>query len=445
MSIFRSSAKASFMLLVSVLVAHATSQSQSWEFLGLKAEPIKSLAVDWSNPDVVFAGSSSDFSLGTVGGIFKTTNGGVTWDTLVRGVTVPDLDIHPVFPNIVYATLAINSLTQPGIIKSTDGGITWAKADSGIEMSWERGPVELEFDRCHPETLYVATAGFGGGGFYKTTDGGSLWRRVGRSTGLPIGVRSIAVNPSRCADVWVGDAVGGIRRSSDGGETWTTTPFEATTGVLSLVIDAEGSMIYAGRAWLSLEHRCFSASADDGLTWQPFLHGLPDSVAVNKILVVKGGSASFLLIACRKFGWGGVFRAGADLTWSQIGIDGSEVWTIAHAKGRLYSGGAGVYVARGAVSVEDPPIPEGRGFTVSNWPNPFNSVTMIEFFLPRNSHVHVGIFDVTGRRVSILEDGSLGPGWHRRDWNALGFSSGAYVARVSTDFGTRTVGILLLR
>ncbi|MFQ5485329.1 MAG: WD40/YVTN/BNR-like repeat-containing protein, partial [Desulfobacterales bacterium] len=92
--------------------------AQEWRSLGLENEPITVITVDWSNPEVIYAGSGSNFSAGTVGGIFKTTNGGASWDTLVRGVTVQDIDIHPQNPDILYATLGINGLTFAGIIKS---------------------------------------------------------------------------------------------------------------------------------------------------------------------------------------------------------------------------------------------------------------------------------------------------------------------------------------
>lgn len=111
-----------FMILFVLLNSQFIS-SQSfgdWQFLGLENENITAIAGDWSNPDIIYAGSSSNFSTGTAGGIFKSTNAGADWDTLIRGVTVRDIDIHPKNPEIIYAALGLNVLTQPGIIKTTD-------------------------------------------------------------------------------------------------------------------------------------------------------------------------------------------------------------------------------------------------------------------------------------------------------------------------------------
>lgn len=47
------------------------SIAQDWLSLGLENEPISVITVDWSNPEVIYAGSGSGFSAGTVGGIFK--------------------------------------------------------------------------------------------------------------------------------------------------------------------------------------------------------------------------------------------------------------------------------------------------------------------------------------------------------------------------------------
>ena len=75
---------------------HTQNSSKSdWKFLGLENEGITAIEVDWVNTNTIYAGSGSDFSSGTVGGIFKTTDAGASWDTLIRGVTVRDLDIHP--------------------------------------------------------------------------------------------------------------------------------------------------------------------------------------------------------------------------------------------------------------------------------------------------------------------------------------------------------------
>ena len=98
--------------------------SQEWQFLGLETEKVTTLTVDPIDENIIYAGSASDFSAGKVGGLFRSTDGGAVWDTLIRGITVRDIDIHPFDNQIIYVTCGINFLTPAKIIKTTDSGET---------------------------------------------------------------------------------------------------------------------------------------------------------------------------------------------------------------------------------------------------------------------------------------------------------------------------------
>jgi uncharacterized protein (DUF362 family) len=66
----------------------------------------------------------------------------------------------------------------------------------------------------------------------------------------------------------------------------------------------------------------------------------------------------------------------------------------------------------------------------ANYPNPFNPSTMIVFYLPRNEHVMLKVYDVTGREIETLVDGEVPAGEHRLQWNATGLASGVYLCRL---------------
>jgi hypothetical protein len=68
-----------------------------------------------------------------------------------------------------------------------------------------------------------------------------------------------------------------------------------------------------------------------------------------------------------------------------------------------------------------------------NYPNPFNPETIIRIDVPRMSNVKLKVFDIAGRELSILVNENLGPGIYEYNWNASGFSSGAYFYRMETD------------
>ncbi|MCZ6775422.1 MAG: hypothetical protein O7D34_03060, partial [Ignavibacteria bacterium] len=95
---------------------------QDWQFLGLENQSIRAIAINPENSNEIYVGDG--FTGGSLGGIFKTTNAGVSWDTVLHGVFVERIIIRPDNTNIVFAS---TGLTR--IFKTTDGGITWARSD----------------------------------------------------------------------------------------------------------------------------------------------------------------------------------------------------------------------------------------------------------------------------------------------------------------------------
>jgi PKD repeat protein len=87
---------------------------------------------------------------------------------------------------------------------------------------------------------------------------------------------------------------------------------------------------------------------------------------------------------------------------------------------------------------------------LQNYPNPFNPVTVIEYTLPSRAHVRLEIFDITGRMVRVLEDGSRAEGmhhviWDGRDANDQPLASGVYFYRLTAPEYRLTRKMVLLR
>lgn len=84
-------------------------------------------------------------------------------------------------------------------------------------------------------------------------------------------------------------------------------------------------------------------------------------------------------------------------------------------------------------------------FTLNqNFPNPFNSSTVIKYMLPKDSDVKLTIFNVGGQEISILKQGIGKTGKHSVTWNASGMPSGLYFYKLETDDFTETKKMLLL-
>lgn len=181
-------------------------------------------------------------------GIYKSTDGGETFTNvgLRNTFQIARIVTHPRSPDTVYVAAAGNlwaSTGDRGVFKTTDGGKSWQKLGGGLPNDAKIGATELVIDPSNPEVLYAAfyqrerlpwrfNGGSVNGGIFKTTDGGKSWVKL--THGLPagatgrIGLDIYRKNPKTLMAI-VEAAPGsedlskpgsGIYRSDDGGETW---------------------------------------------------------------------------------------------------------------------------------------------------------------------------------------------------------------------------------
>ncbi len=225
----------------------STDYGQSWTNItdgkipGV-ADPIGALAVADSNPKVIYAGTGEadirgDFDTGD--GVYKSTDAGKTWSYAGLRDThmIAKLAIDPHNADIVYAAsmghvFAPNS--ERGIFKTTDGGKSWNRI---LFVDDQTGGVDLSMDQHNPNTVYAAmwqaqrvpwklTDGGPGSGLYKTIDGGAHWTKISASPGYAtgilgkIGVSVAQSNPNIVYSIAQAND-GGVFRSADAGKTWT--------------------------------------------------------------------------------------------------------------------------------------------------------------------------------------------------------------------------------
>jgi hypothetical protein len=79
------------------------------------------------------------------------------------------------------------------------------------------------------------------------------------------------------------------------------------------------------------------------------------------------------------------------------------------------------------------------------YPNPFNPVTRLTYFLPERQHVRLAVYDVTGRLAATLVDATVDAGEHTIEWRADGLASGVYFARMEAGTTTRVGRLILLK
>jgi photosystem II stability/assembly factor-like uncharacterized protein len=221
-------------------------------FDGEPVSSIGALAVAPSDPNVVWAGTGEPFirSHVSVGwGVYRSTDAGRTWTKMGLDSTgrISRIIVHPTDPRTVYVA-AEGHLYAPqpqrGIYRTTDGGATWERV---LFVNDSTGASDLVMDPNNPRILFAGfwqvevktwgrTSGGAGSGIWKSTDGGTTWTRL-TGTGLPtrqvgkIGLAMSRANSDRVyALIETGDGVpavniaqpdtGRLFRSDDGGATW---------------------------------------------------------------------------------------------------------------------------------------------------------------------------------------------------------------------------------
>lgn len=147
-------------LLISLLVLLGTSQAGTvspginvWTSIGPEGGIIDTLAIDPTTPATLYAGT--DY------GVWKTTNGGMNWNTVNSGITYPNvyaLAINPSATTSLYA-----GVLGAGVFHSPNGGGSWSAFNAGLTNI---DVYALAIDLLTPATLYVGT---GGGGVFKQT------------------------------------------------------------------------------------------------------------------------------------------------------------------------------------------------------------------------------------------------------------------------------------
>jgi photosystem II stability/assembly factor-like uncharacterized protein len=143
-------------------------------------------------------------------GVYRSTNGGAAWrKTGLDGKGVRTIVQHPIVKDLFFA-----GTENDGVFVSTDGGSSWVAMNTGLK---HLTVYSIACDRTHPDVLYVGTHG---GGVYRSSDGGKSWAQ--KINGLNnLVVHSLLVLPSNPAILFAGTLNGGIFKSIDAGEHWS--------------------------------------------------------------------------------------------------------------------------------------------------------------------------------------------------------------------------------
>lgn len=225
------------------------------------------VAFDPYDPDTLWVGAPA-------GGLWKSEDGGQTWDTRTDSlpiIGVSDILVHPGNSKIMYIALGDGDGKQTvssGIMKSLDGGETWQPTSLSPDVSDNWRIKKLLFHPSNPEVIFATT----NCGIYKTTNGGKDWKE--KTPGFFWDIEVSPTNPS----IWLASCwEEGVFRSTDSGENWAKVtaglPSYGFTRIALAYAPSNPQILYASyaRTGTSLETGFqfygLYRSTDGGITW----------------------------------------------------------------------------------------------------------------------------------------------------------------------------------
>jgi len=220
--VFDSTNNEQIYIATTVGVFYTKDGGREWEerMAGMKeVHIVTSIAIHPTNPRILYGG--------TTGGVYRSEDGANSWKKINTGL-IPETELmgamalgvnaiafDPVTPEIVYAG------TTKGLFRTANGGNSWERIGKGLKDPFVSS---LLINPAQPAQLYLG----GPGGVWKSLDSGKTWQAM--NAGLTsLNIRSLAMSPKNPQELFVGTNGSGLYHSTDGGANWTPMPLKATS------------------------------------------------------------------------------------------------------------------------------------------------------------------------------------------------------------------------
>jgi photosystem II stability/assembly factor-like uncharacterized protein len=356
---------------------------------------------------------SNDIPVFIGGEILRTSNGGSNWQRVLLDSNFRPRSFTFLNDNTGYAVGGL--YTTLGLIyKTTNSGLNWVNVTGDPITTYL---FNLQFVN--------ATTAFAGGmyGVIKTTNAGGNWQRILTfSNGDAFRGKVFFVNEN--TGFHAGDT-GNVYKTTNSGLNWNNydLPFMQFNDI---------TFLNENTGYICGDSGTFYKTTDQGGLWSKVNLGLSQRLSsmffptpaigymtaeANIYKSTNGGSNWF-----NAFGWN------AAMLNSIYFLNENTGYTCGD-EGRVYKTTTGGVIGINPISTQIP-----NDFSLSqNYPNPFNPTTNIKFAVPKASFVRLAVFDMLGREVESLVNEQLSPGTYEVDWNAVKFSSGIYLYKLTTN------------
>lgn len=378
----------------------------------------KSVTCFMSGTDRLFAGTLD-------GGVYVSTDGGLSWLESNQGLTDYTVTSISFFDDLLFAATHGNGQKGGGVFVSSDAGKTWTPRDSGLQAMNAMNAFTVQ-----GSSIFVA--GYQSE-LYRLHLGDMVWHRA--DSGLS-SVTIFALASLAGGSILAGCYGSGILRLPNDSSSWLS----ASTGLTSKTVWSffvDSNEVFAGT-----DHGVFR-SMDDGRSWSAANAGYPFT-AVNCLegvgnLLFAGTTGKGILVSQDN---------GASWSPANAGLLDTSVYAVKAMGPYLYVGTRqqGIWrrpLSDFGLSSERQPVLSNRSLT--SFPNPFTKSTTICFPAQVHSEVSVRIVNLLGEHVTELFSGTLDPGDHSLTWDAAGAAPGRYMCVVRSDGHVQQLPILLVR
>jgi hypothetical protein len=308
------------------------------------------------------------------------------------------------------------SANNGNVFRSLNDGATWQQVASlpggASDTPWSMA--------SHPTDAGVFYAGTFGNGVFRTDDFGFTWTKLG---GAAVNQLLIAAKGGHAFD---------MELNSSGSHIFIATG----TGVYRMALAADGS---SAGLWDNID----TDVVLDAGTVTPEARSMAFDDMGGLYVTTWGHGAFYVASPTTASAMAQIALRGANVSFVAISPDGLELVFGTDAQGVVFAPAAST-----STDVE----PEGNTIDVptdhvlnQNYPNPFNPVTTISFALPQTSQARLAVYDLLGREVQVLIQGTVQAGQHEVQFDAAGLPTGTYIYRLETDKGSFTKQLVLMK
>ena len=407
--------------------------------------------------------------------ILLSTDNGTTWTkrAVVDNATVTS---QMLTISAIDANTCIAGLTTGEIFRTTNGGVKWDTVMAQYDIS-ESGLAFIDGIKFLSSSIAIAYGDADNNGTFigRSTDAGATWTRA---TNLPDSSKRVqwfagSVTYGQAMDVynntvWCAEYYGANKRpfilkSTDAGVTWTDFPISLPGGIaqdyylrsINFKDENVGFGVIRQVTSSSTTGNYLVKTTDGGTTWSDTISVNPGANhADNKVMSAKWirGTNTVIAVGYGLLGAKAWISTDDGSTWNTMNAplgpnanaDLRNIAFVSATQGMAVGNlNDALYHQTTAVN-NGSDVPSGYALA-QNYPNPFNPSTIIEYSVPSAGHVELRVFDLLGRTVATLVNGDLSAGTHRVTFNATGLPSGTYFYSMHAGSFSATKALVLVK